>query len=44
MIINQLTKSILKIDPTPNFGTLSEFIHPLLTEVDFSTLWTDGTV
>ena len=31
-----MTKSILQMDPTPNFGVFSDFIHPFLTEVDFS--------
>ena len=30
-----MTKSIFQMDPTPNFGVFSDFIHPFLTEVDF---------
>ena len=33
-----MTKSILQMDPTPNFGVFSDFIHPFLTEVDFRNL------
>ena len=43
MIINQLhikigmTKSILQMAPTPNFGVILDFVHPFLTGVDFRT-------
>ena len=29
--------SILKMAPAPNFGVFLDFVHPFLTEVDFST-------
>ena len=43
MIINQqynktgVTKSILQMAPTPNFGDFLDLVHPFLTKVDFSS-------
>ena len=31
-----VTKSILQITPTPNFGIFLDFVHQVLTEVDLS--------
>ena len=31
-----MTKSILQMDPTPNFGVFLDFEHAFLTEVDFT--------
>ena len=31
-----VTKSILQMAPTPNFGVFLDFVHPFLTKVDFS--------